>query len=62
MTEEIEFETYIRISSKIFGIYVLDKKKSHNIFFDEIDCEDNNDNINFNVLIEFIEKNILLLY
>jgi len=58
MTEEVEFETYIRISSKIFGIYVLDKKKSHNIFFDEIDCEDNSDNINFNALIEFIEKNI----
>ncbi len=58
MTEEIEFETYIRVSSKIFGIYVFDKKKSYNIYLDEIDCENSNDNINFNVLIKFIEKNI----
>ena len=58
MNKEIEFETYIRISSKIFGIYVFDKKKSYNIYVDELDCENNNDNINFNVLIEFIEKNI----
>ena len=58
MTEEVEFETYIRISSKIFGIYVFDKKKSYNIYLDEIDCENSNDNINFNVLIKFIEKNI----
>ena len=27
MTEDLEFETYLKISKKNFGIYLFDKKK-----------------------------------
>lgn len=58
MTEEIEFETYIRISSRIIGIYVFDKKKSQNLFFNEKNYEIEQENINFEFLKSFIEENI----
>ncbi len=58
MTEEIEFETFIRISSNIIGIYVFDKKKSQNLYFDEKSYEIKNENINFEILRSFIEENI----
>ena len=58
MTEEKEFETFIRISPNIIGIYVLDKKKFKNLYFDEISNETYKDNINFDVLAKFIEENI----
>ena len=58
MTEEIEFETYIRISSNIIGIYVLDKKKFQNLYFNEKSYEIGKEKINFEYLISFIEENI----
>ena len=58
MTKEIEFETYLRISSKIIGIYVFDKKKSQNLYFDEKSYEIEKENINFEFLKIFIEENI----
>jgi cell division ATPase FtsA len=57
MTEEIEFETYIRISTKVIGIYVFDKKKLKNLYFDEKNYEIEKEN-NFEILISFIEENI----
>ena len=58
MTEEVEFETYIRISSKIIGIYVFDRKKSKNLYFDEKIYEIESKNINFELLKSFIEINV----
>ncbi len=58
MTDDIEFETYIRISQERMGIYVFDKVKLENIYSDEINLEINLDNINFNIFIKFIEENI----
>ena len=45
MTEEIEFETYLRISPKIIGIYVFDKKKFKNLYFDEKSYEIKTENL-----------------
>ena len=59
MTDEIEFETYIRISSKIIGIYVFDKTKLQNLHFDEINYEIEKDSNNFQILTKLIEENIL---
>ena len=58
MTEDIEFETYLRISPKIIGIYVFDKKKFQNLYFDEKNYEIKTENINFEILTSFIEENI----
>ena len=58
MTEENEFETYIRVSPKIIGVYVLDKKKLQNLYFDEINNEVDQDKINLDILTNFIDKNI----
>ena len=58
MTEDIEFETYLRISPKIIGIYVFDKKKFQNLYFDEKSYEIKTENINFEILTSFIEENI----
>ena len=58
MTEEIEFETYIRITSKIIGIYVFDKTKLQNLYFDEINYEIEKDNIDFEILTKIIEGNV----
>lgn len=59
MSDEIEFETYIRISSKIIGIYVFDKTKLQNLHFDEINYEIEKDSNNFQILTKLIEENIL---
>ena len=58
MTKEIEFETYIRITTKIVGIYVFDKTKLQNLYFDEINYEIEKDNIDFEILTKIIEGNI----
>ena len=58
MTKEIEFETYIRITSKIVGIYVFDKTKLQNLYFDEINYEIEKDNIDFEILTKIIEENV----
>jgi len=58
MTKEIEFETYIRITSKIVGIYVFDKTKLQNLYFDEINYEIEKDNIDFEILTKIIEGNV----
>ena len=58
MTKEIELETYIRITSKIVGIYVFDKTKLQNLYFDEINYEIEKDNIDFEILTKIIEGNV----
>ena len=56
MTEE--FETYLSISYKKFEIYLLDKKNLKNIYKDVHLLENDTDVINYNLLSDFLDKNI----
>ena len=58
MTEELSFETYLSITRKKFGIYLLDKKNLKNIYQQELDIENNTDLIDHNLLSFFLDKNI----
>ena len=39
MIQELDFETYLSISSKKIEIYLLDKKKLTNVYFNEENFE-----------------------
>ena len=56
MTEE--FETYLSISYKKFEIYLLDKKNLKNIYKEVYLLENDTDVINYNLLSNFLDKNI----
>ena len=56
MTEE--FETYLSISYKKFEIYLLDKKNLKNIYKEVHLLENDTDVINYNLLSDFLDKNI----
>ena len=58
MTEEFDFEVYLSISQKKFGIYLLDKKNLKNIYNEEYNLENNTDLIDYNLLGSFLDKNI----
>lgn len=58
MTEELNFEAYLVISQKKFEICLLDKKKLKNIFKEEIQIERYTDLIDYNLLSNFLNKNI----
>tara|TARA_B100001057_G_scaffold486139_1_gene566821 strand:+ start:393 stop:1097 length:705 start_codon:yes stop_codon:yes gene_type:complete len=58
MTDELDLETYLSISSKKIGIYLLNKKELKNIYFKEQNFENNNVFINFHILKEFLDDNI----
>ena len=58
MTEEISFETYLSISQKKFGIYLLDKKNLKNVYKEEVHLENDSNLINYNLLKSFLDKNI----
>ena len=58
MTEELSFETYLSISQKKFGIYLLDKKNLKNIYKEEVHLENDSNLINYNLLKSFLDKNI----
>ena len=53
-----EIETYLSISSNKFTIYLFDKKNLVNLYKEQIEIESNKDEIDFNQLILFLEKNI----
>ncbi len=57
MIEELDFETYLSISSYKFQIYLLDKKKLKNLYFQEYIIQ-NEEEINLNSLKDFLDKNI----
>ena len=42
MTDELDFETYLSISSKKIGIYLLDKRELKNLYFKEQNFESEN--------------------
>ena len=58
MTEEIPFEVYLIISKEKYEIYLLDKKNLKNIYKREIYLENNTDLIDYNLLSNFLDKNI----
>ncbi len=58
MTDELDLESYLSISSKKIGIYILDKKKLKNLYFQEQDFKNNNVFSDLNILNEFLDKNI----
>ena len=58
MSEELEFETFLSISSNILKIDLLDKKKLINIYNKELKIDNRNQNIDLNKLHEFLEDNI----
>ncbi len=61
MTEELNFEVYLNISQKKFGIYLLDKKNLKNIYKEEIYLENDSNLIDYNILNSFLDKNIFKL-
>ena len=58
MTEELSFETYLSISQQKFEIYLLDKKNLKNIYKGEFHLEDDLNQIDYNLLSSFLDKNI----
>ena len=58
MTEESNFEVYLSISQKKFGIYLLDKTNLENIYKEELYIENDTNLINYELLNNFLNKNI----
>ena len=58
MTESLEFETYLSISAKKFGIYLLDTKNLKNLYFEEKNFENNISILDLNILEKFLDNNI----
>ena len=58
MTEALEFETYLSISSKKFKIYLLDTKNFQNLYFEEKNFEDSISIPDLNNLEKFLDNNI----
>ena len=58
MTDELDFEVYLSISSNKIGIYLLDKKKLENLYFNEQSFKNENIFLNFYILNEFLGNNI----
>jgi len=58
MTEESPFEVYLIISYEKYEIYLLDKINLKNIYKEEIYIENNIDLIDYNLLNNFLDKNI----
>ena len=58
MIEETDFETYLNISKNKFQIFLFDKKKFTNLYKNEFIFKNKNQNIDFNILHNFLEHNI----
>ena len=58
MSEQLNFETYLVISYEKFEIFLLDIKNLKNLYQEEFKLETNMEKINFDVLSQFLEKNI----
>ena len=58
MTEGLEFETYLSISSKKFKIYLLDTKNLKNLYFEEKNFENSISIPDLNNLEKFLDNNI----
>ena len=58
MTKELGFEVYLSISQKKYEIYLLDKKNLKIIYKEEFFIENVTDLIDYNLLSNFLDKNI----
>ncbi len=58
MIEELSLDAYLSISQKKFEIYLLDKKNLKNIYKKEFHFENDTDQIDYNLLADFLDKNI----
>ena len=58
MNKEIDFETYLIISYEKFEIFLFDIKNYKNIYQQKLKFKDDSENLNFNLLSEFLENNI----
>ena len=58
MNKEIDFETYLIISYEKFEIFLLDIKNHNDIYQEELKFRDVSEKLDFNLLNEFLEKNI----
>ena len=58
MIEELSLDAYLSISQKKFEIYLLDKKNLKNIYKKEFHFENDIDQIDYNLLGDFLDKNI----
>ena len=58
MTEDLDFETYLSISSKKFKIYLLDTKNLKNLYFEEKNFENSISILDLNNLEKFLDNNI----
>ena len=57
MTEELEIETYIFVSSFSIGIYLFDVKNLKNLFKEEIILQNDNDKLELSILNTFLDDN-----
>ena len=58
MTEGLSLDAYLSISKKKFEIYLLDKKNLKNIYKKEFNFENDVDQIDYNLLGDFLDQNI----
>ncbi len=58
MTNELDFETYLCLSSQTFEIYLLDKKNFKNLYFKKKSLKSENTISDLNILEEFLDENI----
>ena len=59
MSEEIN--TYLSISENKYEIFLFDKSNSKNLYKEVIEVKDKSKEINFNILSDFLEKNIFTI-
>ena len=58
MIDELSLETFVSISQKKFEIYLLDKKNLKNIYMEEFYFENDSDQIDYDKLRKFLDKNV----
>ena len=58
MIKDLDFETYLIISSDKLGIYLYDIKNKNNLYFKEVNYENNFKTLNIEALSFFLEDNI----
>ena len=58
MIKDNEFETYLRISPNIFGIYLYDKKNNKNFYKDELILKNETNIIDLKILNQFLDDKI----
>ena len=58
MNKDLEFENYLSISPKKFGIYLFDKKNLKNLYKEELAINESEEFLNLDDLKKFLDNNI----